>query len=827
MSKMFSKMSAGLLAVLVVTWTAGAAAPVMKALGGHVPKVVSRLSPTGRLAATNDIHLAIGLPLRNQGGLDALLEQINDPNSPNYHHYLTADEFAAQFGPTEQDYQAVVNFARANGFKVIGDAKNRTLVHVVGKVSNVENAFHVKMQTYQHPYEARQFYSPDTEPSIDAGLDIKSVYGLNNYMLPKALYHNNASRIGKAFGHFATGSSPSGSYWGHDFRNAYAPGVTNIGTGQKVAMFECDGYFNSDVQSYLTASGLPSVALTNVLIDGFNGQPSGSGGEVEVALDIDMAISMAPGLSQIIVYETPGDSPAFNLDMLNRIATDNLARQISSSWLIDDTPQFTQIYQQFALQGQSFFQASGDSGSYYPGIFQFEDSPWVTLVGGTTLTSTGPGGVWATETVWNNGFDPFSGHEDAGGGGVSGVYSIPSWQTWINMTTNKGSTTFRNIPDVALTADNIYIFGDGQALTDVGGTSVAAPLWAGFMALVNEQLTAKGKNPIGFINPTIYALAQTTNYTAMFHDTVTGNNTNDVNTNLYFAVPGYDLCTGLGTPNGSNFINALVGTNGGGGIQVNPVIVSAPPGPWSTNLASMNGGNPNGDWFLFVQDDKQQDVGMINSGWMVTLTTANPVGYPADNALYVSQTNVTVTPGTNFSLTLSVTNYGPSASTNVTVTDALPLPVTGVTLVSSNLTLGTITLQPGSFVWNAGNLPVGAGGTLTLNFAANTMGSYVNTPVVSAAGGTPDPNPDDNTAVTVITVGVSTPPTLTGSVSSGSGNHFTFHVDDSGGPISVIIQASTNLMNWVNIYTNTTPFDFTDLNATNYPDRFYRAIIGP
>ena len=827
MSKSLLKISLGLLAVAGLVWPVGVMAGE-KVLHGHVPKMVSKMTSLGRLDATNQLHLAIGLPLRNQDGIDALLEQIYDPSSPNYHHFLTSDQFVSQFGPTEGDYQAVVNFAKISGLKVVGTYSNRTLVDVVGQVADIEKTFHVKLSKYQHPKESRQFYAPDTEPTVDASLPVLSVCGLNDYVLARPLYKRgkNLSSTNSLSGNaLATGSGPQGSYWGYDFRNAYAPGVTLTGTGQKVALFECDGYFASDISTYLSMSGLPSVALTNILIDGATGIPSGTGGEVEVALDIQMANAMAPGLAQIIVYEAPDDTPAYNLDQLNRIAMDNLARQISSSWLIDDTAQFAQIYTQFALQGQSFFQASGDSGAYYPGIFQFEDSPLVTLVGGTTLTSTGSGGVWATEQVWNNGFDPSVGHEWAGGGGVSLVYPIPSWQTWINMTTNKGSTTMRNIPDVALTADNIFQIADGFPIDDEGGTSCAAPLWAGFMSLVNQQLAATGKAPIGFINPTIYSLAQGGNHTNIFHDIVTGNNTSPFSPNLYYAQPGYDLCTGLGTPNGQNLINALTGN-----VVVNPII-PAPLQPWGNTLSVMDGSNPNGFWFLFVQDDTKNNAGgMINNGWAVNLTTANPVGYAADNELYVNTTvngqsygnatNIPAAPGASWISTLAVTNYGPSLATNVMVVDTLPV-APDVILVSATPTVGSVSSYTGALVWSLGNLAVNASATLTLNFAVsnNITGIYTNSATVSAT--TPDPNPDDASALVIATV-PSTPPSLVPSLVPGGKGEFHLSVSNNVGS-TYIIEASTNMVAWLPLYTNVSPFIFTNFDVTNFPERFYRA----
>ena len=129
----------------------------MAALHGHVPAVVSRLQATGQLQGATNLNLAIGLPLRNQAALDSLLQQLYDPASPNYRQFLTPDEFTAQFGPTEQDYQKVVDFAKASGLTVTRTHGNRLLVDVSGNVSDIEKAFHVTMRTYQHPTEARQF----------------------------------------------------------------------------------------------------------------------------------------------------------------------------------------------------------------------------------------------------------------------------------------------------------------------------------------------------------------------------------------------------------------------------------------------------------------------------------------------------------------------------------------------------------------------------------------------------------------------------------------------------------------------------------------------
>ena len=222
-----------------------------------------------------------------------------------------------------------------------------------------------------------------------------------------------------------------------------------------------------------------------------------------------MVISMATNVSRVMVYMAPNPSP-FE-DLLNRMATDNLAKQLSCSWYQPGgaaEPAADQIFQQMAAQGQSFFNASGDYDAY-TGLIDFPgDTPYITQVGGTTLT-TGSGGAWASETVWNRG------NGIGSGGGISTQYPIPSWQTNINMAANQGSTTMRNTPDVALTAENVYVRADGKNYT-VGGTSCAAPLWAGFAALINQQAAATENRRSALSTPAVYAIGAARNYTVGF-----------------------------------------------------------------------------------------------------------------------------------------------------------------------------------------------------------------------------------------------------------------------------------------------------------------------
>ncbi len=209
---------------------------------------------------------------------------------------MTPEEFAKQFGPTEQDYQTLIAFARANGLAVTSLHPNRTLLDVNGSVADIEKAFHVNMRVYSHPKESRTFYAPDVEPSINLAVPVLGVSGLDDFSPPQPANlrvkpaSQNASVTPNA------GSGPSGSYRGNDFRAAYAPDVLLTGSGQSVGLVQFDGYHLSDITNYTGQTGLPDVPLVNVLLNGFDGTPGVN--NAEVCLDIEMAISMAPGVIQ-------------------------------------------------------------------------------------------------------------------------------------------------------------------------------------------------------------------------------------------------------------------------------------------------------------------------------------------------------------------------------------------------------------------------------------------------------------------------------------------------------------------------------------------------
>lgn len=548
--------------MLCAALSLAAAAPLQAApanrqtIRGHVPRAAAQLAPAGRLAATTPMRIAIGLPVRDPAALSALIQQIYNPASPFYRHYLTPDEFAAQFGPAEGDYQAVVDFFKTNGLTVAKTYPNRLIVDVSGTAAEIERVLHLTLLTYHHPTENRDFFAPNADPSVSLAVPLLHISGLDNYSLPHPLARR--AKLSGAAGPARPkiGTGPSGTFIGNDFRTAYVPGTALGGSGQIVGLLEFDGYYPDDIKAYAKAAGITPVQLDNVYIDGFSGTP-GSGNS-EVALDIEVVMALAPQLSKIIVYQAPNLGPPW-IDTLSRMVLDTQVKQFSSSWGggQNPDPSADQLFQQMAAQGQSFFQACGDNDAWTGDIPFPSDNPYLTVVGGTMLT-TGSSGDYTSEEVWNRNDVTGTG----GGGGISTFYPIPSWQQGVDMSGNGGSTTLRNVPDVALIAEDVDVFSDNGSEGPFGGTSIAAPLWAAFTALINEQAGSGCGSSVGFLNPAIYQIGKRADYTNLMHDITTGNNFSPSSPTLFAATKGYDLCTGWGTPT-VNLISALAGQGSG------------------------------------------------------------------------------------------------------------------------------------------------------------------------------------------------------------------------------------------------------------------------
>ncbi len=606
-----NRFSAGLGFLLICALSAAAQQPFI--LHGHRPPEIARARPSGYLAETN-LPLTIGLPLRHTDELGALLARIYDPASPDYGHYLTPEEFTARFGPTQEQYDTAIRYAGAHGLQLTATHPNRLIFNATGAVADIEKVFHTRLRVYPHPTEPRTFFAPESEPAVDPAFPILDASGLDNFMPPRPmnLQRKPLDRTPARQAN-VTGSGPGGLFIGDDFRAAYAPGVTLDGFGQTVGLFEFGNYYPLDISSYEQRAGLQNINIVNVSVSGFNTTPAPGTDDGEEALDVQMAISMAPAATLMVYEGSDADS------ILNQIATDNKAKQIGCSfgWYPPDA-NLNSILLELSAQGQSLFVASGDGGAYTSSstIFAPTDFTNITCVGGTSLTTGGRRGPWVSETGWIG-----------SGGGVSTTFSIPKYQQGISMSANHGSTTMRNIPDVSALADTIiFTFNEDGSSGGIGGTSAATPLWAGFMALVNEQAAANGRPAIGSLNTALYNLGKSAAYTPAFHDITTGDDFNTDSPDNYSAVAGYDLCTGWGTPDGTNMLDALA--SAADSLRIAPGFGFSANTPWgvpisnqTTSFTVTNAGSTSISWGIgggAAWLDTTNGGGALNPGQIAT-----------------------------------------------------------------------------------------------------------------------------------------------------------------------------------------------------------------
>ena len=529
----------------------------------------------GHQANETRMHIAFTLPLQHQAEMADLLRRLYDHNDPLYGHFLTPQQFASRFGASQQDFDAVVAYARSVGLTIDHTSGPRTMVMASGQTSAVEAAFGVNVNRYLMT-DGRIAYANDRGPTVapEIAAKIGGIVGLNNVTRRHHAHYKLLGAKGSILSAFSphANSGPAGGLGPVDIKKAYGlDKVTLSGEGQAVALYELDGYDPADVTTYTTQFNLGTPNLTNVLVGGFNGLPgTDQSSTAEVVLDIDMVLALSPKLKNLLVYEADRNNDAEVLANYQRIADDNLASVVSTSWgtpeqTTDAFKQWAQtedsIFQQMAIEGQTIYDASGDAGAYDDGSTISVDDPaghpTVMGVGGTTLTLN-TDGTYKSETVWKGTLAGAAANDGGSGGGVSAIWPIPSYQVPL---AGKASTTFRNVPDVALDADyttgyDIYVPGGGGWQT-AGGTSAAAPLWAAFTALINQQRALTGLGPLGYYHQNLYTQVETTaTYTALFNDILTGDNL------FYLAGPGYDNATGLGSFKGASWLTVFGGASG-------------------------------------------------------------------------------------------------------------------------------------------------------------------------------------------------------------------------------------------------------------------------
>jgi kumamolisin len=754
----------------------------------HVREGVSdgQAKLVGQLPATQSLHFDIVLPLRDRAGLQSLLRQQYDPASPLYQQFLTPQEVTQRFGPSQEDWDALVAFATASGFEIVGGNRDGRDLQLIGTVANIEKAFHVTLGVYKDPTEEnRTFYSPDREPTVNLPFPLWHITGLDNNSKPHPLYVKK-SDYAKANGidpdqivsNATTGSGPGASFLGSDMRAAYYEGTALTGSGQNLALFEFLGTDLADLTTYYKNVG-QTEPYTPTLIStgGYSTSCTEASGcdDTEQTLDMTQAMGMAPGSTMLYMYVCGNASSISDTDCISAMVTNTdapLSKQISCSWgwTPADPSTLDPYFEQMATQGQNFFAASGDSSAWSKSNEAWPaDDANIVSVGGTDLTTTKAAGPWASETAW----------ADSGGGISPDSIPIPSWQQLAGVinSSNKGSTTLRNGPDVSANANfTFYVCADQTTCTEneYGGTSFAAPMWAGYLALANQQAAANGET-IGFIDPIIYPAALGSSYATLFHDITSGS------CGTYSAVTGYDLCTGWGSPNTTGLINLLAPTSGGGSFTL-----SASPSSLTITQGS------NGTSTITVTD-----VGGFTGS--VTLAASGlPSGVTAQfnpNPTTSTSTLTLTASATATTGTATVTITGTSGSLQATTTIAL-------TVNSSGTANFTISASPSSVT-----ITQGSNGTSTItitsqdSFSSATTLSASGLPSGVTAGFSPNPvtppaNGSVNSTLTLTASATATTGTSTITVTGTSGSlshstNITLTVNTSGGGAQIATYNST------------------------------------
>jgi kumamolisin len=475
-----------------------------------------------------------------------------------------------------------------------------------------------------------------------------------------------------------------------------------------------------------------------------NGTTTTSCDDTEQTLDMTQAMGMAPGLAGLTMYV--GSTDTAIISAMTTTADGPLPGTIGCSWgwTPADPSTLDGYFETMAAQGQNFFAASGDSSTWSSSNEAWPaDDAHVVSVGGTDLVTASAAGPWSSETAW----------ADSGGGISPDSIAIPSWQAASGVITssNKGSTTLRNGPDVSANANFTFYTCSDQTTCQAnayGGTSFAAPMWAGYIALVNQQLASNGKSAIGFIDPLIYPIGTSSSYDTDFHDITSGTS------GSYSAVTGFDLVTGWGTPNGVNLINALAGSSPTAGFSLSATAASVTDGSTGTSTVT------------------ETVTGGFYSA--VTLTAS---GMPSGVTAAFSPTSITGA-GTS-TLTFTASSTAAAGSYTITVTGT---PASG-TAKTTTLTLTVTAAVTGSFTISvsptSGYLDQGQSGYAVVTTKAsggfNSAITFSATGIPSGVTGSFSPSSVTGSGTTDFTLTVSkTAPTGTSTITiKGTGGGLT------------------------------------------------------
>ena len=476
---------------------------------------------------------------------------------PGKRSYLTREQYSAANGADPADLAKVEAFARAHGLVVVESSAARRSVFLAGTAAQFAAAFGTKIDHFEHDGGTYRGRTGTLTVPADLADVVEGVFGIDNRPAARPHFQRRKSAPGIAPHAAAATFTPI------DLAKLYNFPTGVDGSGECIAIIELGGGFRpGDIQTYFQNLGLPVPNVLAISVDGGTNAPTtADSDDGEVMLDIEVAAAVAPK-AKIVVYFAPNTDKGFldAITMATNDATNNPSvisiswGSAEKNWTVQAMTSMDQAFQTAAALGVTVCIAAGDAGSGdenpdrgtpdglahadFPG-----SSPFALCCGGTRLIASGTS--ISNETVWND--DPT---RSSTGGGVSDFFAVPAYQNTAHVppSINPGGRKGRGVPDVAGDADPVTGYDvrvDGQNFT-IGGTSAVAPLWAGLIALLNQKLASR----VGFLNPLLYGPVVGT---GSFRDIISGNNGG------YSAKPGWDACTGWGTPNGVKLLKALGG----------------------------------------------------------------------------------------------------------------------------------------------------------------------------------------------------------------------------------------------------------------------------
>ncbi len=799
----------------------------MVAIPGSLHPLARPANDAGRLPGDTQMQhmmLFFSQTQAQQAALKQLLADLQNPASPRYHHWLTPQQFGSQFGVNDADIAKTEQWLQQQGFAIDSVANGKTFVVFSGTATQVERAFQTEMHRYVTTWQGQKetHFAPSTQLHIPAALSpvVLGLRDLDNFKPHSMMLHlapqaqamaQQTPRLGAVQPAFTSGQTgnhylaPGDISTIYDVNALYKQGIN--GTGQSIAVAGQSAILVSDIEAFQNAAGLTVKDPTIIQVPNTGTSQVVSGDEGESDLDLEWSSAMAPGATVYFVY-TGSTSNGGVFDSVTYAVDNKTAPIISLSYgaCEFDTGNYYQTFEsvdsQGAAQGQTILAAAGDSGSTscysssstdtlaqqeqlnvnYPA-----SSPNVTAVGGTEFnegTATGATQYWSAngtndvitsalsympEVVWN---DDASQYIAAGGGGVSGDFTKPTWQTGVPGIPGDGQ---RDVPDISLDSSNNHDpyllctsdqsnwntqssppqtssctsgFRDSSTgyLTVAGGTSFATPIMAGMVALINQKVNATSGQ--GNINPTLYTLAaNSSTYGTAFHDITTGNNDcTNAGTSLcsgnalteYMSGVGYDLATGLGSFDLSLLANAWPMSTGTSLVSTTTTITPSTTTPTIgqnvtfTIGVSSSSGTPTGTVTITVDGAVQSPTLNLTNGTATYTTSFTSPGAHTVEASYAGDSTYAASSATT-SVTASVISTGVGtfsiAATNMTVTDGNKTSST-ISITPSGGYSGNVVISVNPTGNNANNLAsacfqvtdiaVGPTGTSTGSFSIDT-----------------------------------------------------------------------------------------------------------